>query len=914
MNDERVVEEIVTKFLLNTCRLPPNLSLPAVQAAVSCAEMATKHPYDDAEAHGTPLTTGSVAEFYIEPMIPHIGDVDVMYHLSTDLAIPPGRPPPTQLPVEFDSYVKVFEIVDSHLPGYVYLKVRYLLTECVDDGKYNAVQYDRQGYLSTSRYYGDESSHIHGPAVATVSSGLLLSSDTVRCVRCLVWPSQAAGWPTRHRNYDWPDSATVDRVVSNGCDVVGVAHRQCRQDEWMNEFQCRLSFSRAEIVLINSWMPVQQIVYHMLRVFIKTERLTDSADNSEAGKLSNYHIKTLMLWACELKPNIWWTDDFSLIRISVELLHDLAAWLTQERYQHYFINNCNLIDSSFNWEMIRSRLMSISRWWLSSWFVDNYIRRCSQLCPHNVSRLFDDVSTTIKLQNAVSAIVDWRLHTTLLDMVFVSSNAEMQIARTVSRHSLTVRSLVCCLSELRKISTSLSVYFVSVALLHVACSTQRDGLNDELMDVLAALVAQSIGPRRYSSQRSSELLLSKAANLMKAVADMPKSRNTVDLIAIELSKAYLHRALSCDDSDSDSIYCLANVYLAVLYYTSGQYQTAIDHCTLVMRKHDHTQCTSHVVQEELLPKIDDDIDSVLGLAVFYQHVRLAALNQQQQKQHVTVFTTELFAHYLLIKCLSVTKCQQLSDTTNSQSSTYEVESYVKYITEMQQPLIADVLLWKLLNGFLGHKQQSGRLQYPTKCPSELNTSDLVELLQKSAVEHLTTFRQMEARDFGSVATIVTTDFEALYAYKRGDYQRCLQLSTQNVNTLLYAVLIRDIATFPEFIQFLDDDIVSLTALPLLVDPECRNGDSRYVDVSQVTLSLYLMTQCQLKLRHSVMSLAQTLDYIKVAHRRHPVEKNFDRLILKMIARKALTYVTKRAVSTPCTRDNNNNNTTTYKAP
>jgi len=37
MNDERAVEEIVTKFLLNTCRLCPKLSQPAVQAAVLCA-------------------------------------------------------------------------------------------------------------------------------------------------------------------------------------------------------------------------------------------------------------------------------------------------------------------------------------------------------------------------------------------------------------------------------------------------------------------------------------------------------------------------------------------------------------------------------------------------------------------------------------------------------------------------------------------------------------------------------------------------------------------------------------------------------------------------------------------------------------------------------------------------------------
>jgi len=61
----------------------------------------------------------------------------------------------------------------------------------------------------------------------------------------------------------------------------------------MGEHQWRLSFSRAEIVLINSWIPVQQIVYHLLRDFMKTELLRDSADNSEADTLSNYHIKTL---------------------------------------------------------------------------------------------------------------------------------------------------------------------------------------------------------------------------------------------------------------------------------------------------------------------------------------------------------------------------------------------------------------------------------------------------------------------------------------------------------------------------------------------------------------------------------------------------------------------------------------------
>ena len=305
------------------------------------------------------------------------------------------------------------------------------------------------------------------------------------------------------------------------------------------------------------------------------------------------------------------------------------------------------------------------------------------------------------------------------------------------------------------------------------------------MDVLSVLVGQSLGPRRYSSRHSSVLLLSKAVNLMKSVDDRSKSRSTVQLIEIELSKAYLYRALSCEDSESDSIYCLANVYLAVLYYTTGQYQTAINHCTLVMRSQDHSQCSSHVVQGELLPKIDDDINTVLGLAVFYQHVRTAALNQRQQT-HVAVFTTELFVHYLHIKCLPVTKCQQLSDTSNSQSSTYEVQSYMKYITGMQQLFVSDVLLWKLESVFSGHKfvykQQSGTCTGTSKYPRELNTSDLVEFLQQSAVENLTKYRQTEAREFGSVAAIVTTDFEALYAYKRGNYQQCLQLSIHRTYT------------------------------------------------------------------------------------------------------------------------------------
>ena len=350
----------------------------------------------------------------------------------------------------------------------------------------------------------------------------------------------------------------------------------------------------------------------------------------------------------------------------------------------------------------------------------------------------------------------------------------------------------------------------------------------------------------------------------------------------------LYRALRSKDSDSDSIYCLANVYLAVLCYTTGQYQTAIDHCTLVMRSQDHSQCSSHVVQGELLPKIDDDVDNMLGLAVFYQYIQAAASNHQCPAQHVSVLTTELFAHYLHIKYLSPPNFMQMSAE--------ELKWYETCISDTEKLFIDDVLLFISLSRTWKQKfyhypvcQQS--LRQPVMNLTEYSISDLVELLQLSAVEHLTTFRQIHARDFGSsVATIVTTDFEALYAYKRGDYQLCLQLSTQNVHALLYAERMVTNVLFPEFIQLLDDDIISLTAMTLIVDTTCRRCNG-YGSVTQLILSLYLMTQCQLKLRHSLMSLAQTLDYIEVAQSRYPNDRHLDQLTLKLIERRVVSYIT-----------------------
>jgi len=104
MSRELSLDDIVTEFLLSTCQLrPASRRQHAVEAAAWCGAFATARPpdEDDTDVALISLTTGSVAEFYIAPILPHVGDIDVMFHYNTQLAIPQGHPPPTQLPAEF---------------------------------------------------------------------------------------------------------------------------------------------------------------------------------------------------------------------------------------------------------------------------------------------------------------------------------------------------------------------------------------------------------------------------------------------------------------------------------------------------------------------------------------------------------------------------------------------------------------------------------------------------------------------------------------------------------------------------------------------------------------------------------------------------------------------------------------------
>jgi len=94
----------------------------------------------------------------------------------------------------------------------------------------------------------------------------------------------------------------------------------------------------------------------------------------------------------------------------------------------------------------------------------------------------------------------------------------------------------------------------------------------------------------------------------------------------------------------------------------------------------------------------------------------------------------------------------------------------------------------------------------------------------------------------------------------------------------------------ELMWLLDDDFASLIGLTVLADPSCRQNPAHFT-ISQLHLSLYLLAQCQMKLRHSVTSLARTLEYVKLALASFPRQTfTLDLLALKFTASIISSYM------------------------
>ena len=196
--------------------------------------------------------------------------------------------------------------------------------------------------------------------------------DFVEMIQCLNWPTEIKEWLDRERRCDWPDEDTRKKVIRGGCQIISMP-------EIANRTFCKISFSRAEQVLINSWNPVQQIVYHMLR-FVSKATLFKS---SGLITITNYHLKTLMFWKCEECPAEYWFEN-SVVFICCNLLADLKSRILNRELRNYFLgfnmflNAHALREESFDYAIVALiDLLDefIDENNLKTWFDVNYFQR-----------------------------------------------------------------------------------------------------------------------------------------------------------------------------------------------------------------------------------------------------------------------------------------------------------------------------------------------------------------------------------------------------------------------------------------------------------------------------------------------------------------------------------------------------------
>ena len=239
------------------------------------------------------------------------------------------------------SSLGVIETDDTHI-GYARIRVT--------NPKYIPPNSDPSGYYFSSEatviamtqntgnvVSGADRACKHGPAVQDVISRagerFNIDRDSVLSIPCHEWPKEAGRWATRERPSGWPDKDTIERIVADGCHLVGTSHPKSRRpdDEW------RYSFSVAERTLARSLRHAQRQCYILLKLIVMRQLKPCSV-------VCSYHLKTIFLWQCEKIIPSKWSLGPGLATTFLCLLDELLYCLATHHLPHYFIPENNLLE------------------------------------------------------------------------------------------------------------------------------------------------------------------------------------------------------------------------------------------------------------------------------------------------------------------------------------------------------------------------------------------------------------------------------------------------------------------------------------------------------------------------------------------------------------------------------------------
>ncbi|XP_033755686.1 uncharacterized protein LOC117338442 [Pecten maximus] len=212
---------------------------------------------------------------------------------------------------------------------------------------------DRDVYFISSEIYTEKLRALYstgmytemttnGPAT-TFNMNEFHDSDCVSCFKCESWPPVANEWLNRPRHYGWPDKASIYDISQNGCHLVPVGDK-ASGDAFL---QWRISFATAERKLVHSLSHEQFLTYGLLKFFLKqiSERLKDII--GDADILSSYIMKTVVFFAVENTPLLFWKEENTFLCFML-CLKILIAWINAGYCPHYVIIGNNMFQGKLN--------------------------------------------------------------------------------------------------------------------------------------------------------------------------------------------------------------------------------------------------------------------------------------------------------------------------------------------------------------------------------------------------------------------------------------------------------------------------------------------------------------------------------------------------------------------------------------
>src|SRR6218665_1892739 len=842
------MDDSVSALIVGTCRIFPKFD-------TNVFESMHLLNFKELETCRYIIVCGSCAEFFIQPLQRCFDDIDYLVVASDCLVFTNEKP---ILPYAVRHIAEPIEclLMEPYLdyPAFVRLRILGEVSYDWEQKTFEFTEASIREIIETNdeNYSNDEDNNEEwyvsvnvGPAIRFWASNKDSETvDMVYSMGCPMWPNQARHWPIRKRKYGWPTTAIIQEVVQNGCHVVPAKHPACRSDM----YQWRLSFSVAEIILLQSWTTVQQIVYHMLKFFAKRE-LTKIDCPKEDMVLCTYHLKTLMLWSCEEVSPEWWNSS-SVVQLCCSLLRKLEKWLKETTCRNYFIADANLFHKYFNKKIVNETTIKLVYYSnsdiLSLWFLEHYMQprfpgMFNANCTHDGigCEYLLAIREVMKASNPI--FIDIYFSTRFLFVAVSLRESCREVSVCVFKYSLRfVIPLGDNMSYFLPAADYESCYwfFASMLLMLNAASLleckELDYGSDIFLEVIRQVLTKStrfrskyhILPKPLNTGSNlSQLYFLEALDLME---NLTGSKDDLEFhVVSEISKGLIMKALDRENYKRNVITRSSFAYLAALHFATSEYRIVLDLCSRVVMNEKFEKEETEALNAGCLSYIED-IAVIIGFYLIYRKTMDASLHYTKRQFFLDLrLTPQVFVHYLAI----LAKERADWDFQHNNELLCEIPAF---------PL--DTILMTIANRKSiqkAKKRTSVSCVYQRTDPmlkledrievSFLNECDIARLLMEYCVVKMTSFYDPIRRDFDIDCSGTVDCYRAAYLYQRRKYPEVLHLCERILNepdlkTDLKELAFANVIILPPLDSLFDREIQNLLGFRTLVSDLSQSSE------------------------------------------------------------------------------------------